>query len=330
MNKNKLRKIFTLAGFAVVLLLFPRLINNDMFVLNMVIMTGIYIILTVSLRILFMTGIWHVGQAAFYAIGAYALIFFTKPVGLSFWASLPLAGIAATIVALAIGPLTLRVKGVYFCILSIAFVEVIRLTFMYSQSAENRILRALPPDPISFGSLFTIDFTTNRAFYYYLILGVAAITLLILYRIENSRLGRILKSIEKSELLAKSIGIDTIWYKVAAFCICSFFAGIAGALFASYNVVVSETSFTIWLSMTFIVQMVVGGMGSFWGPVLGTTLLTIVPEYLPTDPIFDKIIYGCLLIIILTFLPKGLIALPSVVHERISSLLGKKRSKRLS
>ena len=91
------------------------------------------------------------------------------------------------------------------------------------KSAENRILRALPINPITIGNLVHIDFSSNRAFYYYLVLGVVAITLLILYRIEHSRLGRILKSIEKSELLAKSIGIDTIWFKLAAFCICSFF-----------------------------------------------------------------------------------------------------------
>jgi branched-chain amino acid transport system permease protein len=298
----------------------PLFFRNDMFLLNMAIMSGIYIILTTSLRLVFLTGIWHVGQAAFYSLGAYGLVLMMENWGTSFWLTLPMVGILGFFVAVIIGFITLRVRGIYFCILSISLAEVFRLTYMITRTASERIMRAQPPAPISLGGLVNIDFASSRLAYYFLTLVIVVITLVILNRLEKSEFGRILRAIEKNELLVSSVGINALNYKVAAFAICSFFAAVAGGLFASYNVVITRTSFSGWLSMIFVVDMVVGGMGSIYGPVIGTIFLTVLPEYLPLDPIEIKIVYGTMLIIIVSILPEGLISIPSrltQLYERL-------------
>jgi branched-chain amino acid transport system permease protein len=213
------------------------------------------------------------------------------------------------------------VKGVYFSILSIAFVEVVRLTLTNTMGATNSVLATPLPNPISIPHILTIDFT-SRVHFYYLILAAMVFTLFVLHKIEFSRLGAIFRSIEQSELLADSIGINVMRYKVLALCICSFFAGLAGALFAPYVKIISPESFTVWGSMVLLILMIVGGMGSFWGPVVGGIVLTVLPEILPTGPIADRIIYGSVIVLALIFLPKGLISFPEIVRQQVSKLRG--------
>jgi branched-chain amino acid transport system permease protein len=312
--------------FILLLVIFiPLLVQKDMFLLNMVILSAIYIILTASLRLVFITGIWHVGQAAFYSLGAYSIVLIMESSGLSFWLCLPLVALLSFLVAAIIGIITLRVKGIYFCILSISLAEVFRLTYIYTRTASERIMRASPPNPIILGNLIRIDFSSNRLNYYYLMLVAVVLCLIILNRLEKARFGQILRAIEKNELLARSVGINTLLYKVAAFAICSFFAGLAGGLFASYNIVITSTSFSSSLSMLFAVMMVVGGMRSIYGSIAGPIFLIILPEYLPLDPIEIKIVYGATLILTISLLPEGLVSIPDrikrmfKVHKREDS-----------
>jgi branched-chain amino acid transport system permease protein len=312
--------------FILLLVIFiPLLVQKDMFLLNMAILSAIYIILTASLRLVFITGIWHVGQAAFYSLGAYSIVLIMESSGLSFWLCLPLVALLSFLVAAIIGIITLRVKGIYFCILSISLAEVFRLTYIYTRTASERIMRASPPNPIILGNLIRIDFSSNRLNYYYLMLVAVVLCLIILNRLEKARFGQILRAIEKNELLARSVGINTLLYKVAAFAICSFFAGLAGGLFASYNIVITSTSFSSSLSMLFAVMMVVGGMRSIYGSIAGPIFLTILPEYLPLDPIEIKIVYGATLILTISLLPEGLVSIPDrikrmfKVHKREDS-----------
>jgi branched-chain amino acid transport system permease protein len=203
--------------------------------------------------------------------------------------------------------------------LSIAFVEVVRLTFINVLGSRNRVMTAPPPDSITIPYLFRTDFT-NMLDYYYLIMIFMIFTLSILYKIEISRLGAILKSIAQSDLLAECIGINVMRYKVLALSICSFFAGLTGGLFAPYTKIISPESFTVWTSMLLLILLIVGGIESFWGPVIGAIILTIIPEFLPTGPIVDRIIYGSLIILTLRFLPKGLVTFPEVARQKLLAL----------
>lgn len=307
---------YTLLYLLPVFIIIPLFFRSDLFLLNMAIMAGIYIILTASLRLSFIAGIWNLGHAAYYSLGAFGLVLIMQATGLSFWLCLPLVAIISLVVGAAIGFIALRVKGIQFVILSLSLAEVFRLTYIYTRvSASDRIMRAIPPDPILIGNILRIDFSSNRLYYFYLILVFVIICLVILHRLEKAKFGQVLRAIERNELLAKSVGIDTLLFKVAAYAISSFFAGLAGGLFASYNVVITTTSFSSWLSMMFVVQMVVGGMGSIYGPVIGAIFLTVLPEYLPFDPIEIKIVYGTLLVLTVSLLPEGLKSIPDRIKR---------------
>lgn len=311
MGKKLQRNSIFVIIIAAILLSLPAMVNYDSYILSLLIVTGITTVLVSSLRLVFTAGVYHIGQAAFYAMGAYLLHFFILLGGLSFWAALLAAGIASALIAWGLSYAILRVKGVYFALLSIAFVEVVRLTIINVIGAEAVVVSTPPPNAIIIPHLFTIDFA-SRVDFYYLVLGLTAITLFVLYRIEKSRLGLSLKFIASNYDLAESIGINTVKYQAFTLTVCSFFAGIIGGFFASYNTVISPGAFSVWYSIIIVIIMMAGGIDSFWGPPLGAIVLTILPTFIPSGAP-EKIFYGVLIMIILFFLPKGLVSLAAVL-----------------
>lgn len=316
MNRQNLTKTIAFLILAVILLAVPIVIR-DPYVIHILIMVGISIILCASLRLVVMTGVWHLGQIAFYAIGAYTLTLLMVYYDISFWLLLPLAGIAAAAASLGFGYLTIRVKGLYFVMLALAFVEMIRLTIIAVPFlGAQRVMNIPPPNPIIIPYLLRVEFISKTP-YYYLILALVVITLAVFYMIERSRVGSILKSIAANEPLCKSVGINTTRYKVLAFVICCFFAGIAGGFYAPYIGLIAPGSFTSWASIMVFLALIVGGVGSFWGPVLGAAFLTALPEVLRGAAIYEPMISAAILILILFFLPSGLTSLPRVVRSRM-------------
>ena len=301
----------------VVFAIFLPFLVQDRFLINMLIMAFINVILVTSLRLCFISGIWNISQAAFYSIGAYSSVILMKSLGMSYWLVIIISPLISSVIALVIGFMVLRVKGIYFALLSMSFVEVVRLTFINTRAPSDRLMRSLPPDPILIKNFINIDFTLDKKYYYYLILVFVIITILILKNIEKSKLGRTLIAIEKNELLIASFGVNTYYYKVTVFCISSFFAGFAGVIFAGYNIIVTDTSFTMWTSLMLIVMLVVGGMKSIYGSIFGSIILTILPRYLPFDMIEQKIIYGIILILALLILPDGFISLPGKLKKML-------------
>jgi len=285
-------------------------------------MLGITILLATSLRLTLIAGIFNLGQIAFYGIGAYVLMELVTDLGISFWLGLPLAGIAAAIVALGLGYVTIRVKGLYFCMLSMAFVEFVRLTIIAIPFLGALNPRPIPPpNPIVIPYLLRVEFI-SKVPYYYLMFALVAIMLVLLYRIEKSQMGAILKSMTESEDLTRGIGVNIVRYKVLAFVICSFFASVAGAFWSSYATIISPESFEVWKSIMVFIVAVVGGLGSLWGPVIGAAFLTILPEVLRAivpyelEPTF----YAITLILIIYFVPPGLIGLPQVIQANMRKL----------
>ncbi|MCJ7792339.1 MAG: branched-chain amino acid ABC transporter permease [Dehalococcoidia bacterium] len=315
MHKKDISRHILIALIFLVLIMLPAIIHGQPFLLHMVIMSGVYIILAASLRLVYLGNMWLVGPTAFYGMGAYGILLLTRETTLSYWLCLPLVGIGVAVIALGFGYITLRVKGIYFAILSIAFIEVMRLIYV-NTLGSHQMLTIPPPDRISITNLLTIDFS-SKVDYYYLILLLVIISLVILYRIERSEVGGCLHALTQNEFLAESIGIKVMWYQVLALCVCAFFVSIAGSFFAPYNQTISPESFTVGASMIILIYMVVGGIGSFWGPIIGAILLTIVPEYLPVDPFAQKLIYATLVILTLYFLPAGLMSLPQVIQDKI-------------
>ena len=305
---NLLKTLAFLVVVAAVLLI-PVALRNPRF-LHALIMTGLAIILATSNRLPLLGGTWHFGHVAFYAIGAYTALLTMSKLGLAFWFSLPLAGGVAGTIALGFAYATSRVRGMYFALLTLAFIEVVRLTITYTPFLGG--FRALScPAP----RFFAVEFTTRMP-YYYLLLFLVAIALFVLWRIEKSRIGEALSAIAESESLAESIGMNATHYRVLAFCTSAVFAGIAGAFYAPYTTVIGPSVFNMWATVVIWIQIVVGGWGSFWGPVVGAIFLVLLREYLPGTGAWENIFYAITVLGVLFFLPEGLVGLTQVVRER--------------
>jgi branched-chain amino acid transport system permease protein len=286
---------------------FPA-VSQDPYLLNLLIMTGIWTTSVWGVRLIMSTGQLTLGHAAYMAVGAYASTLLVMKVGLSFWLAFPLSGFISAFVALLIGYPTLRIKGVYFAIITFAFAEIIRLIIVNWPSllgGYGGIPNIPAPQPF-----FFIRFTTRIPFYY-LILAVSLVTYLVMVRMEKSRIGKIFSSIHESDTLAESVGINIMKYKVMAFCIGCFFAGLSGSFYAHYFNFTSPEFFTIWQSIYCLIFVLVGGAGSVLGPLLGSFFLTLIPEFLRVAREYEPVVYAIILILVMFLLPGGLITLPA-------------------
>jgi len=302
MAKVKLGHLIVL----IVLLTLP-VATRDPYFLNLFITVGIWTTSVWGVRLIMSTGQLTLGHAAYMAVGAYASTLLTMKAGLSFWLAFPLAGMISSLIALLIGYPILRIKGVYFSIITFAFAEIIRLIIVHWPDVlggYGGIPNIPPPQPI-----FSIRFT-SRVPFYYLILAISLSTYLFMVRIEKSRLGRIFSSIHESDTLAESIGINIMKYKMIAFGLGCFFAGLSGSFYAHYFNFTSPEFFTIWQSIYCLIFVIVGGVGSVFGPFLGSLFMTLVPEFLRVAKEYEPVVYAIILILIMFLLPGGLVTLP--------------------
>ena len=286
---------------AIVLAGLPVLIG-DPYWLHVYIMTCLNICLAVSLRVLWNVGLLSCGHAAFMGIGAYTSALLAKGIGLSPWLSIPVGGGAAVLISLALGYPALRLTGIYFVLVTFAFNEVFFLiaTRLREFTGGPSGLLGIPrPTGIPSGKM---------AYAYFASL-LLLITLTVLYRFEFSRVGRIWLAIRDTELRSKCVGIQTTYYKLFAFGVSSFFAGLAGAVYAHYIGFISPSDFTIWQSIYAQIYMIVGGVTTFAGPILGSVALTVLSEFIRAAGPLQSVVSGTLLAVVMLFLPGGLISL---------------------
>jgi len=286
---------------AIVLAGLPVLIG-DPYWLHVYIMTCLNICLAVSLRVLWNVGLLSCGHAAFMGIGAYTSALLAKGIGLSPWLSIPVGGGAAVLISLALGYPALRLTGIYFVLVTFAFNEVFFLiaTRLREFTGGPSGLLGIPrPTGIPSGKM---------AYAYFASL-LLLITLTVLYRFEFSRVGRIWLAIRDTELRSKCVGIQTTYYKLFAFGVSSFFAGLAGAVYAHYIGFISPSDFTIWQSIYAQIYMIVGGVTTFAGPILGSVALTVLSEFIRAAGPLQSVVYGTLLAVVMLFWPGGLISL---------------------
>jgi len=309
----------------IVALLFP-LISSNPYYLNMIIMGEVYAVLTMGWVLILRMGEFSLGQMGFFAIGAYSSALLVKEASFSFWIAMPVAGLITAIFAFLIGSVTLKIKGLYFAIITFALGEIIRLiitSWPGLLGGFNGITGIPKPDSIALPFLGKIDFYTSRIPFYYLILLIIAITSIVLWRLDNSKFGRIFRCIAMSDILAESVGIDLKRYKVMAFVIACFFAGIAGSFYAHYNCLLHPDYFTAWQSILIQIEATVGGTASMvFGPIAGAMALTIIGEFLRSAKNMEPILYGGAVILIMFFLPGGIVDLIPRLRLVIKSLKG--------
>jgi len=241
---------------------------------------------------------------------------------LPYWVALPLGGIAAALLALLVGYPFVRVKRVYFAMLTLFMGAIIRLTIMEWRGltgGTSGLLGIPPPNSIVIPGLLNIAFD-SKVPYYYLILALVLISLLFLYRIDSSCVGRTLLAIQQGDFVAESVGINVTRFKVFALCVGCFFAGITGSFYAHFIKVLTPDSFGVLQAIYIVVYMVVGGRRRFYGAILGAFILTLLPEFFRVLREYQPFVFIGILLVIIFLLPDGLVSLPEAVKSRIKKV----------
>lgn len=305
-----------LVALGLFLLLLPLFAKS--YILYISNMISIYIIGAIGLNILTgFTGQISIGHGAFVAIGAYTSAILATKLGLPFWIALPCAGLSGAFVGMIFGIPSLRIKGLYLAIATLAAQFIIDYTTIHWEGLTNGITGMSVSPPSLFGFAFDNDKKC-----YYLLLGFAVAAVVSGRNLFRTRVGRAFIAIRDRDISAEVIGVDIFKYKLLAFGISSFYAAIAGSLWGHYTSVITPEHFTITLSIDYLAMVIVGGLGSIFGTILGVVFIITLPELLTTISIWLKstfgqistllasikgLVFGVTVILFLIFEPDGLI-----------------------
>lgn len=321
MNKSLFLKTFYVVLFLTLFLLPITVVTNPYWV-HVLIMSLFNIGMAASLRLIFVAGELSLCHTVFMAIGGYTSALLVKNLGFSFWVVIPVAASTAALVAFFIGYVTLRTKGIYFVLVTAMLGEVVRLIIgnwllLGAVSGLSEI-----PRP---GSILGINFTSQSySSYYYLVLLLTLLTLGICHRMEKSRYGLILRSIAQAPSISESVGINIMSYKVLSFVIACFMAGMLGSFYAHYSTIIHPDMFGLWQATLFLIYFQIGGVGRLWGAIIGGGFLTIIGEFLRATKHLEPVVFALLLIVIVLFMPEGLLGFPRMIGSLFSSLWEKK------
>ncbi|HBF36442.1 MAG TPA: branched-chain amino acid ABC transporter permease [Firmicutes bacterium] len=267
----------------------------DPYLLQILINISIAIILALGLNLITgLTGQLSLGHAAFMSIGAFTGAILTIKLGMPFFLDILAAGFMAALSGIIIGFPTLRLSGDYLAIATLGFAEIIKVVFL-NLDITNRALGLSVPPPNS---------NVPLAIYVWLLVILAII---IMALIHSSRFGRALKAIREDEIAAESMGINATGYKIVAFSVGAFFAGIGGCLYAHFIAYINPSDFAFSKSIDILNMVVLGGLGSIPGTIVGASLLTTAPEFLGFMSKYRMLVYGAMLVFLMIFRPNGLL-----------------------
>jgi branched-chain amino acid transport system permease protein len=296
-----------LAGLVVIIALLPVLLASP-YILHILILTFIYIIAAVSLRTITISGQFSLAHAAFMGIGAYLAGMASKWLHWPPWLTIPIAALGTAGIGALVGYPFARLRALYYAMGSLFFgIGVIQIIYAGGTWTGGY------PGLTAIAPLF--PFGTPKVTYYYFFLGLALVSIVALYRFEFSRIGTNLKAIAQSHLVASSVGINEGWYRILAVGVGCFFAGLAGAGYAHYNSVLSPASFNFMATLWLVMYVLIGGIGSFAGPIIGTAILILIPEFSRDLKIYSPFIPVVVLGIVVYLMPEGLVSLPRLVRS---------------
>ena len=302
-----------LAAGLIVALIYPQFAGR--YGTDVAISVLLYICLGLGLNVVVgLAGMLDLGYIAFYGVGAYTYAILNTTYGLGFWVCLPLSAFTACVAGCIVGYPTLRMRGDYLAIVTLGFGEIIRIilnNWMELTNGPNGILGIKPIGiflPI-FENGFTFEhfWMKKLQLFYYFALGLAIVAAICVYRLNFSRVGRAWESIREDETAAELMGVNTFIYKLLAYAMGAIFAGLAGAFFAARMRFVSPESFTFLESAMVLCMVVLGGMGSIPGILLGVLALIALPEVFREFESYRMLIFGATMVIIMLFRPAGLI-----------------------
>ena len=297
-----LRSFAALAIMSAIILILPLMLND--YYRDILTLTGMYIVLALGLNIIVgQAGLLNLGYVAFYAVGAYTYAILSTQFGLSFWPGLFVGALTAAVTAALLGFVTLRLRGDYFAIVTLGLGEITRIVlnnWVSLTGGPNGISKIGRPMINGHVLSSTLDF-------YYLIVFIVAVTIYAVHRLMFSRIGRAWIAIREDEVAAEAMGIDTFRLKLLAFVLGSAWAGLAGVFFAAKMAFVSPESFTFFESVMILCMVVLGGMGSIPGIILGAFLLIALPEVFRDFQDYRMLAFGTALVLMMIFRPQGLL-----------------------
>ena len=324
--KIRLLRRLGIGALLVAVLCLPLVVKVPYF-LHLTILALIWVILAQGQNLIQgFTGYVSIAQAGFMGVGAYCSTLMSVKLGWPVWLTLAIAPLFTGALAVLVGYPSLRVKGHYFAIVTLAYNMVIftvLLTWSALTGGEAGIPNVPRPAEISLGGL-VLNFS-GRTGYYYLVLTAAALATLLCALILRSRVGRVLLAIRQNETLAEAIGVSTWRYKLFAFVASAALAGLAGALYAHFTGFLNPDPFGVDQSLNAILAVILGGSGTLTGPIVGAFAVVFLPEYLRVAETYRLVAYGLILVIATIFMPRGLVPLAVQGVRALRAALGNRR-----
>lgn len=303
----------------VIALVLPLILTNRYYA-QVITMSCLFAIGALSLNLIMgYTGQMSLAHGGFFAIGAYGVAILTYTVGWNFWLALPAAACLSAFIGFLVGMPALRTRGSYFAIATLCLGEIIHLiagNWMEMTGGHTGMVGISVPSPISipgFGQL-TFDSQISQ---YYLVLFFLLLTLFVMHRLINSLRGRTFLATAINEDLAEAVGINTFRTKLLSFVVANFFAGLAGGIYASLMGSISPSVASIAMTFNFLMYVLLGGIATLAGPIIGAFIIPILLEYLQFLQDYQMILFGFLLIVVIIYFPTGFMGLYKKVSDRI-------------
>jgi len=314
MDDRKLRRPLLLI-LAAAGTIFPFLPFASTYQINIVTNALLYVMLGLGLNIVVgLAGLLHLGYVAFYAVGAYSYALLYHHFGIGFWTALPLGALLATLFGIALGFPILRLRGDYLAIVTLGFAEITRLVlenwneFSFGPSGIAGI-----PRPGLFG--WEMDLHGATIYIYFLMIFLCLLTIFVVNRLQNSRIGRAWVALREDETACEAMGVNPTAAKLTAFALGSTWAGLAGVVFAAKTTFVNPASFTFLESAMILSIVVLGGMGSILGVIIGAFVLILTPEYLRAFSEYRMLLFGLIMVMMMIFRPQGIVSGVRRIYE---------------
>lgn len=303
---------------AMVIVVFPLLMTQLPAIKHytgIMVFAGIYCLITIGLSLLMgYAGQISLGHAAFFGIGAYTSGILTTQFGVNPWLCMVLGALLAAVVAVAVGAPSLKLKGHYLAMATLAFGIIINIIFR-----EEVEWTGGPDGMINIPRLQLFGWRINTTTeFYYLVWAMAAGAFIFTANLLQSPAGRALRAIHTTEAASSAMGIHVAHYKIVVFVYSASLASLAGSLYAHYMNFINPSTFDLFFSIKLLIMIALGGMHSIWGAIVGTVLIAFLSlEWLHFFEDFEILVYGAILLVVTIFLPEGLVGLPHMVRSRL-------------
>jgi branched-chain amino acid transport system permease protein len=306
----------------IIALVVPLLITNRYYA-QVITMSCLFAIGALSMNlILGYTGQMSLAHGGFFAIGAYGVAILTYTMGWNFWLALPVSALLSAFIGFLVGMPALRTRGSYFAITTMCLGEIIYLiagNWMELTGGHNGIVGIPVPSPISIPGLGKLAFDSQIP-QYYLVLFFLLLTLFVMHRLVKSLRGMTFLATAINEDLAEAVGINTFRTKLLSFVVANFFAGLAGGIYASLIGSISPSVASIAMTFNFLMYVLLGGITTLAGPIVGAFIIPILLEYLQFLQDYQMILFGFLLIVVIIYFPTGFMGLYTKVRDMMKKV----------